>query len=159
VRVRPHKMSGRCLACFRVGQVWVAARSDAACVRSRAGLDSMESEAGAATSHHAATTEPESTAAETAAPESPAADEDGATYMGVLQCRFGGRAWIEPSDGGLGGRGRWGLGKQAHPRAQLFASCVTGEGATKRRHDKATGHRHARDGSRGDSQVCVECLC
>jgi len=147
------------MACFRVGQVWVAARSDAACVRSRAGLDSMESEAGAATSHHAATTEPESTAAETAAPESPAADEDGATYMGVLQCRFGGRAWIEPSDGGLGGRGRWGLGKQAHPRAQLFASCLTGEGATKRRHDKATGHRHARNGSRGDSQVCVECLC
>ena len=32
-----------------------------------------------------------------------------------------------------GGRGLWGLGKQAHPRAQLFASCVTGEGATKRR--------------------------
>jgi hypothetical protein len=44
-------------------------------------------------------------------------------------------------------------------RAQLFASCATGEGATNRRHDKATGHRHARDGSRGDSQVCVECLC
>jgi len=77
------------MACFRVGQVWVAARSDAACVRSRAGLDSMESEAGAATSHHAATAEPESTAAETAAPESTAADEDGATYMGVQQCRFG----------------------------------------------------------------------
>ena len=36
------------MACFRVGQVWVAARSDAACVRSRAGLDRMESEAGAA---------------------------------------------------------------------------------------------------------------
>ena len=29
----------------------------------------------------------------------------------------------------------------------------------RRRHDKATGHRHARNGSRGDSQVCVECLC
>ncbi len=31
-RVRPHKMSGRCLACFRVRQMWVSARSDAACV-------------------------------------------------------------------------------------------------------------------------------
>ena len=30
--VRPHKMSGWWLACFRVGQVWVAARSDAPCV-------------------------------------------------------------------------------------------------------------------------------
>jgi hypothetical protein len=93
----------------------------------------MESEAGAATSHHAATAEPESTAAETAEPESTAADEDGATYMGVLQCRFGGRAWIEPSDGALGGRGFWGLGKQAYPRAQLFASRVTGEEGSKHR--------------------------
>ena len=32
VRVRPHKMSGRWLACFRAAQVWVAARSDAPCV-------------------------------------------------------------------------------------------------------------------------------
>jgi len=32
VRVRPHKMSGWWLACFWVGQVWVAARSDAPCV-------------------------------------------------------------------------------------------------------------------------------
>ena len=31
-RVRPHKMSGRCLACFRVRHMWVSARSDAACV-------------------------------------------------------------------------------------------------------------------------------
>jgi hypothetical protein len=31
-RVRPHKMSGRCLACFRVRRMWVSARSDAACV-------------------------------------------------------------------------------------------------------------------------------
>ncbi len=78
----------------------------------------------------AATAEPESTAAETAEPESTAAGADGATYMGVLQCRFGGRAWIEPSDGAFGGRGFWGLGKQAYPLAQLFASCVTGKGAT-----------------------------
>ena len=56
-------------------------------------------------------------AAATAEPESTAADSDGATYMGVQQCRFGGRAWIEPSDGALGGRGRWGLGKQAYPFA------------------------------------------
>ena len=33
MRVRPHKMSGRWLACFRAAQVWVAARSDAPCVR------------------------------------------------------------------------------------------------------------------------------
>ena len=31
-RVRPHKLSGRCLACFRVRHMWVSARSDAACV-------------------------------------------------------------------------------------------------------------------------------
>jgi hypothetical protein len=31
-RVRPHKMSVRCLACFRVRRMWVSARSDAACV-------------------------------------------------------------------------------------------------------------------------------
>ena len=47
MRVRPHKMSGRWLSCFRVGQVWVAARSDAHCACSRAGLDRMEIEAGA----------------------------------------------------------------------------------------------------------------
>ena len=70
-------------------------------------------------------------AAATVEPESTAADEDGATYEGVLQCRLGGRAWIVPSDGALGGRGRWGVGKQAYPRSQLFTSCVTGEGASK----------------------------
>jgi hypothetical protein len=47
VRVRPHKMSGRWLACFRAAQVWVAARSDAHCACSRARLDRMEIEAGA----------------------------------------------------------------------------------------------------------------
>ena len=35
------------MACFRAAQVWVAARSDAHCLCSRAGLDRMESEAGA----------------------------------------------------------------------------------------------------------------
>ena len=39
-------MSGWWLACFRVGQVWVAARSNAHCACSRAGLDRMEIEAG-----------------------------------------------------------------------------------------------------------------
>ena len=71
-------------------------------------------------------------AAATVEPESTAADEDGATYEGVLQCRLGGRAWIVPSDGALGGRGRWGVGKQAYPRSQLFTSCVTGKGASKK---------------------------
>ena len=80
-------------------------------------------------------------AAATVEPESTAADEDGATYEGVLQCRLGGRAWIVPSDGALGGRGRWGVGKQAYPRSQLFTSCVTGKGASK---NSAKFHGHWR---------------
>jgi hypothetical protein len=45
----------------------------------------------------------------------------------------------------------------SQPRALLRVWARSRMGG--RRHDKATGHRHARNGSRRDSQVCVECLC